>query len=99
MEITDVKVYLLTNTFVKALASVTFDDSFAVHDIRLIQDAQKLFILMPRKRNSGGTYTTIVQPTRREFKTKIENAVVEEYRRQTRLAKLKEDEEKKTANE
>ena len=80
MEITDVKI---RRTFesapLKAVASVTFDGAFAVHDIKVIATDARLFIVMPSRKNADGSYRDIAHPIHSAFRTKLENAVLAAY--------------------
>ena len=63
----------------KAIVSVTFDDQLAVHDIKVISTKDKLFIVMPSRKNPDNTYRDIVHPINAEFRTMLEKAVIEAY--------------------
>ena len=80
MVITDIKV---RKTFdespMKAIVSVTFDDQLAVHDIKVINTKEKLFIVMPSRKNPDNTYRDIVHPINAEFRALLEKAVLEAY--------------------
>ena len=80
MEITDVKI---RRTFesapLKAVASVTLDGEFAVHDIKVIATDARLFIVMPSRKNADGSYRDIAHPIHAAFRTKLENAVLAAY--------------------
>lgn len=80
MEITDIKVRkLFDQSPMKAIISVTFDNQLAVHDIKVINAKDKLFIVMPSRKNSDNTYRDIVHPINAEFRTVLEKAVLEAY--------------------
>ena len=89
MVITDIKI---RKTFVdgpmKAIASVTFDAQLAVHDIKVINTKDKLFIVMPSRKNPDDTFRDIVHPINAEFRALLEKAVLEAYE-----AKLAEESE------
>lgn len=80
MTITDIKV---RKTFdkdpLRAIVSVTFDDVFAVHDIKVIQTKSKRFIVMPTHKNADGTYRDIFHPICREYREILEKAVLDAY--------------------
>ena len=80
MNITDVKI---RKTFdegpMKAIASVTFDDQLAVHDIKVIYARDKYFIVMPSRKNPDETYRDIVHPINAAFRSELEEAVLREY--------------------
>jgi stage V sporulation protein G len=80
MKITDIKI---RKTFdegpMKAIASVTFDGQLAVHDIKVIYARERFFIVMPSRKNPDDTYRDIVHPINAQFRTMLENAVLEAY--------------------
>ena len=81
MEITDVKIRRTFETEpLKAVASVTFDGEFAVHDIKVIRTKERLFIVMPSRRNFDGSYRDIAHPIHAPFRAKLEEAVLSAYR-------------------
>ena len=84
MEITDIKIRKLFNEEgpMKAIASVTFDHQLAVHDIKVINAREKLFIVMPSRKNPDGTYRDIVHPINADFRAQLENGVIEAYERE-----------------
>ena len=80
MQITDIKVRKLFDQGpMKAIVSVTFDGQLAVHDIKVIYAREKLFIVMPSRKNPDDTYRDIVHPINAEFRSMLENAVLEAY--------------------
>lgn len=84
MVITDIKIRKLFNEEgpMKAIASVTFDNQLAVHDIKVINAREKLFIVMPSRKNPDGTYRDIVHPINADFRAALENGVIEAYERE-----------------
>lgn len=84
MEITDIKIRKLFNEEgpMKAIASVTFDHQLAVHDIKVINAREKLFIVMPSRKNPDGTYRDIVHPINAEFRSQLEEGVINAYERE-----------------
>lgn len=80
MEITDVKIRRTFDTSpLRAVASVTFDSQFAVHDIKVINTENKLFIVMPSRKNPDGTFRDIAHPINSPFRNLLETAVLEAY--------------------
>ncbi|MBQ8300141.1 MAG: septation regulator SpoVG [Clostridia bacterium] len=82
MQITDVKVRRVeSENRMKAIANVTFDNAFAVHDIKVIEPAtaEKPFIAMPSKKTPKGDWRDIAHPINSETRAMIENAILEEY--------------------
>ncbi|MGE4548619.1 MAG: septation regulator SpoVG [Intestinibacillus sp.] len=81
MEITDIKFRHFENEGrLKALVSITFDGTFAVHDIKLIDGQDRLFLAMPSRRMPDGKYRDIVHPIGNELRDKLEDRVITEYR-------------------
>ena len=81
MEITDVKIRKLFDEGpMKAIASVTLDNQLAVHDIKVISAREKLFIVMPSRKNPDETFRDIVHPINAGFRAALEGAVLEAYR-------------------
>ena len=80
MQITDIKIRKLFNDSpMKAIVSVTFDGQLAVHDIKIINAREKLFIVMPSRKNPDETYRDIVHPINAQFRGMLEAAVIEAY--------------------
>ena len=80
MEITDVKIRRTFETApLKAVASVTFDGQFAVHDIKVISTEDQLFIVMPSRKNADGSYRDIAHPINSPFRGELESAVLTAY--------------------
>ncbi len=87
MQITDVKFRLMTNeSRLRALVSVTLDNELAVHDIKIIAGDDKLFLAMPSRKLTDGTYRDIVHPIGSEMRKTMEKTVIEKY-----LQNLKEE--------
>lgn len=80
MKITDVKVRkIFEEGPMKAVVSVTFDDCFAVHDIKVIETTDKRFVVMPSVKTMDGTYRDIVHPTQPSLRAEITEAVISAY--------------------
>ena len=80
MEITDVRVRKITKEGkVKAVVSITFDDEFAVHDIRIIEGTKGLFIAMPSRKTATGGFRDIAHPISQEVRTMFEKEILEAY--------------------
>ena len=99
MIISDIKVRkLFEEGPMKAIVSVTFDGQLAVHDIKVINAREKLFIVMPSRKNPDGTYRDIVHPINAQFRS-----VIEAYEKALEEAKnaeeTEETEEVETTNE
>ncbi len=86
LEITDIRVKKILNegasdSKMKAVVSVTFDDSFVVHDIKIIEGQDKLFTAMPSRKTQEGEFKDIAHPINREMRMMLENAILTEYHR------------------
>lgn len=86
LEITDIRVKkILTDSTaeskMKAVVSVTFDDSFVVHDIKIIEGQDKLFTAMPSRKTQEGEFKDIAHPINREMRLKLEDAIISEYKK------------------
>ena len=81
MEITRVTVRRIVRDSEKlrAIVSVTLDDELAVHDLKVIQ-GERLFVAMPSRKDAAGIFHDIVHPVGSDFRTKLEKAVLTEYR-------------------
>ena len=80
MEITDVRIRLIgEQEKMKAVASVTFDDEFVVHDVKIIDGATGLFVAMPSRRIAPGEYRDIAHPLDSNMRGRIQAAVLSAY--------------------
>ena len=80
MEITEVKVRkVYTEGKIRGLVSVTFDRSFVVHDIKVINGEGRTFIAMPSRRDDEGTFRDIVHPITPEMRRTLEQAILKSY--------------------
>lgn len=80
MNITDVKMrHVNTKDKIKAIVSVTFEDAFVIHDIKVIDGEKGSFVAMPSRRISEGKYRDIAHPINSEMRSKIEDAVFESF--------------------
>jgi stage V sporulation protein G len=80
MQITDVKVRKVeSENRMKAVASVTFDDAFAVHDIKVIESATETFIAMPSRKTPKGEWKDIAHPINSDTRSMIQKAILDEY--------------------
>lgn len=67
----------------KAVVSVTFDDAFVVHDIKVIEGHEKLFTAMPSRRTSDNIFKDIAHPINSQMRELLENAVLSAYENYT----------------
>ena len=63
----------------KAIVSVTFDDEFVVHDIKIIEGLNGLFIAMPSRKMADGEFRDIAHPINSETRNKIQEAIFKKY--------------------
>ena len=82
MKITSVNVRKIEKegSRMKGIASVLLDESFAVHDIRIIEGDNGLFIAMPSRKTSTGDYKDIAHPINPEVRSMFEDAILEAYK-------------------
>ena len=91
MQITDIKVRKLFDEGpMKAVISVTFDGQLAVHDIKVINARERLFIVMPSRKSPDETYRDIVHPITADFRKSLEEQILEKYEEALRLAETEE---------
>ena len=91
MQITDVRVRKVTKEgTMRAGVSITIDDVFVVHDIKVIEGEKGLFIAMPSRKASDGEYRDIAHPINSETRDKIQSLILEKYQE---VASESEDEE------
>ena len=80
MTITNVKIRLIEGeTRLKAVASITIDDEFVVHELRIIEGKEGMFVAMPSRTISDGSHKDIAHPINTETRHRIEQIVLEEY--------------------
>ena len=80
MRITDVRVRKMTqDSKMKAIVSITLDDEFVVHDIKVIEGEKGLFIAMPSKKANDGEYRDIAHPINSETRDKIQTIILDSY--------------------
>ena len=80
MEITDIRIKKVASEGkMKAVASVTFDNAFAVHDVKVIEGLEKLFVAMPSRRTPDGEYRDIAHPINSDMRNMLESKVLAAY--------------------
>lgn len=81
MQITSVSVRKIDKdgSRMKGIASVLLDDSFAVHDIRIIEGENGLFIAMPSRKTATGGYRDIAHPINQEVRDMFDDAIISEF--------------------
>jgi stage V sporulation protein G len=82
MEITEVRVFPVSEEKLKAYVTVTFDDCFVVRDLKVIHGNNGLFVAMPSKKRKDGTFRDTAHPLNNETREKIESRVLSEYEKE-----------------
>lgn len=81
MKITDVNLKILNNdSTIKAMASMTIDDCFVIHNLKVLDVDGNIFVAMPSKKLADGTFKDVAHPINKETRTTVENAVLGKYR-------------------
>lgn len=90
MQITDVRVRKVAKEGkMKAVVSITLDDEFVVHDIKVIEGEKGLFIAMPSRKASDGEYRDIAHPINSGTRDKIQQMILGKY--ETALTEVEEE--------
>lgn len=90
MTITDVRIRkIASDGKMKAIVSVTFDNEFVVHDIKIIEGQNGLFIAMPSRKTPDGEFKDIAHPINTDTREKIQASILEAYEK----AKLEDESE------
>ena len=80
LQITDIRVKKIsTEGKMKAVVSVTFDDAFVVHDIKVIEGQDKLFTAMPSRKTPENEFKDIAHPINSEMRELLEKAILDKY--------------------
>lgn len=89
MEITNVRVRIVEkdNSKMRGFASVTIDNEFAVHDIRILEGDNGLFLAMPSKQTAPGEYRDIAHPINQEARKIFSDAIIAEYEKELAASK------------
>lgn len=81
MRITDVRVRRITQSGkMKAVVSITLDNEFVVHDIKVIDGEKGLFIAMPSRKSADGEYRDIAHPINADMRKLVEDTILQTYR-------------------
>lgn len=81
MNITDVRIRKMDKEGkMKAVVSITIDDEFVVHDIKVIEGEKGLFIAMPSRKASDGEYRDIAHPINSDTRVAIQNLILDRYK-------------------
>ena len=89
MEITEIKIRkIITEGKLRGIVSITFDSEFAVHDIKVVQGENRLFVAMPSRRDDNGVFRDICHPITINGRRDIENQILETYQRELDIRQL-----------
>lgn len=87
MRITDVRMRLLDGGGkMKAIVSITIDNEFVVHDIKIVNGDKGLFVAMPSRHSSDGLFRDIAHPITSEARSAVQEAILEKYRQELQNA-------------
>lgn len=82
MQITDVRVRKITKEGkMRAVVSITIDDEFVIHDIKVIEGDKGMFIAMPSKKAADGEYRDIAHPINSSTRENIQKIILESYKK------------------
>jgi len=79
MKITEIRIHLMGEERLKAFASVTFDDSFVVRNMKVVEGAKGVFLCMPSRKLPDGTHKDMVHPINQEFRQYLEENILKAY--------------------
>jgi stage V sporulation protein G len=80
VEITDIKIRKIEgDDKIKAYVTVTFDDSFVVHNIKIINGNNGVLVAMPSRKTNTGEYKDIAHPIQPEFRAELQRKIMEKY--------------------
>ena len=86
MEITDLKIRkMMADGRLRAIVSITLDQMLAVHDIKVVQGENRLFVAMPSRKDEGGIFRDIVHPISAQSRQYLENQILNAYQEQLAL--------------
>ena len=84
MNITDVRMRKIEGEGkMKAVVSITIDDEFVVHDIKVIENENGLFIAMPSRRSADGQFRDVAHPINSETRSELQRLILDKYRQVT----------------
>ncbi len=80
MEITDIRIRKINlESKMRAVVSVTFDNCLVIHDIKVIEGADKMFVAMPSRKTPEGEFKDIAHPINVEMRDKLEKGILDKY--------------------
>ena len=92
MQVTDIRIRKIAKEGkMKAIVSVTLDDAFVVHDIKVIEGEKGLFIAMPSRKAADGEYRDIAHPINSETRDGLQRMILDKYAESLKEAEAGED--------
>ncbi|MFH1541387.1 MAG: SpoVG family protein [Elusimicrobiota bacterium] len=88
MEITEIKVFLKEEERLRAYVAMTFDNSFVVRNMKIVNVNDKLIISMPSRKMKDGSHKDIAHPINTEMRQKIEKAIIAAYEKELKKPRL-----------
>jgi len=80
MKITDVRVRKITSEGkLRAYATITFDDQFVIHNLKVIDGKSGLFVAMPSRKTKNGEFKDVAHPISSEFRAVLQDSILEAY--------------------
>ena len=87
MNITDIRIRRLEGSGkMKAIVSITIDDEFVLHDIKVVDGEKGLFIAMPSKKTADGEYRDIAHPIKTETRNRIQQMILDKYQEELSIS-------------
>jgi len=80
MQVTDIRIRKVVGEGkLKAYVTVTFDDSFVVHNVKIIEGKTGIFIAMPSRKTKTGEYKDVAHPIHPEFRAEMQKQILDKY--------------------
>lgn len=92
MTITDIKIRkIIPEGRLRSVISITIDDQIAIHDIKVVQGDERMFVAMPSRKDENGIFRDIVHPISPESRNSIETEILDAYSRHLSQVQLEEE--------
>ena len=89
MDISDIKIRkTITEGRLRAIVSITIEDTLAVHDIKIVQGDERLFVAMPSRKDESGVFRDIVHPISPSARQLIEDQILDAYKRHLAISEI-----------
>lgn len=86
MNITDIKIRkIIPDGRLRAIISITIDDMLAIHDIKVVQGDERIFVAMPSRKDENGIFRDVVHPISPDARQLIESQILDAYTRHIEL--------------